>query len=137
MRLLCAKGLNCGCVELVRSCGPWRDSSGRKELYSAPRWATRSRARLRTFLHGCGRTFHLSLALLPYIAADHLFLDLVLSLIERCWSAKVVNEAVSVAGFDLTSLVNRFLAMKQLVPKLSANDVDHFKQIQGILAAIA
>lgn len=60
----------------------------------------------------------LSQALLPYIAADSGFLDLIVDLRDNGWSIDLVRDVVAMAGFDLRTLVTQFLDMKERVFKL-------------------
>lgn len=76
-------------------------------------------------------------ALLPYIAASHGFLLLVISLTHKKWSLETMRDAVTRAGFDLARLVQNYLQMKELVfglPQADKQEIGGFRELAKSLS---
>jgi hypothetical protein len=83
---------------------------------------------------GVGATIEkqLSDALMPYIAAESGFLDLIVDLRDHGWSIDLIRDAVALAGFDLRSLATQFLDMKERVfnlPQANRDRIAKFRKL--------
>lgn len=81
----------------------------------------------------------LSQALLPYIAADSGFLDLIVDLRDNGWSIVLLRDATAIAGFNLRTIVTQFLDIKERVfklPQANRERVAKYRQLADDLRTI-
>jgi HNH endonuclease len=74
----------------------------------------------------------LSHALMPYIAAESGFLDLIVDLRDHGWSIDLIRDAVALAGFDLRTLATQFLDMKERVFNLPQANRDRIAKFHKL-----